>query len=213
MPTVNEYKDSDGFYIRSAKGGSISTYQVTSEGQELLRSQGVSDGHSISHAKLDMLARRGLVYTNGGGAGQIDQAATVTIEIVGRASTPSGKRSLGSQQSDAAGCAFAAAALGIFGLIGLIDLLSRQPASISIPIAIGLGILTISVLAGMVTGSSEKSFITLFTLALSSVSVVVLYKTCVFIGTWSFDVWVLLSAATAIAGTFWWLAVSLQKDS
>jgi hypothetical protein len=72
MPTINRYASKEGLYIRSARSGRISTFQVSPEGERTLLSWGCYPGHDISVEALDYLIDNGLVYTHGGGPGQID---------------------------------------------------------------------------------------------------------------------------------------------
>ena len=72
MPKLHEYISGRGFYIKSAFGGSIVTYQLSSTGNQYLRSRGYRDGSNISPRELQDLIKRGYAYTGGAGPGDIE---------------------------------------------------------------------------------------------------------------------------------------------
>ena len=72
MPKIHKYKNSAGFYIISTVKGSITTYQVTDEGNSYLKSRGHKDKDEIDINFLMKLKDWNYVYTYGQGPGDID---------------------------------------------------------------------------------------------------------------------------------------------
>ncbi len=67
MARLHRYADERGYYIRSAFGDAIITYQLTAEGIDLLLRQGLSDGDHVDADELDHLIREGRAFTRGTG--------------------------------------------------------------------------------------------------------------------------------------------------
>ncbi len=73
MPKIHEYISGNGFYIKSAFEGKITTYQVAPSGESYLRQHGCArDGCEISPKELQMLVRKKYVFTGASGAGEIE---------------------------------------------------------------------------------------------------------------------------------------------
>jgi hypothetical protein len=72
MPTINKYKNKPGFYIKSVHDRKITTYQVTDVGGSFLISKGYGHKDEISVEFLMHMKRKGYVFTQGSGAGDID---------------------------------------------------------------------------------------------------------------------------------------------
>jgi len=76
MPKIHKYKNRTGFYIKSTVNGSITTYQVTEEGNNYLKSRGYNDQDEIDVNYLMKLKDWNYVYTYGLGPGDIDSKHT-----------------------------------------------------------------------------------------------------------------------------------------
>lgn len=74
MPVVHRYVDGQGYYIKGNIKGKITTYQVTPEGVAYLRKNGLNDHSDISPRRLQYMRDRRMVYTGGGGPGDIGPA-------------------------------------------------------------------------------------------------------------------------------------------
>lgn len=69
MPTLNEYTDEPGYFVR-ARPSSVEapiTYQIESDGYCIIDSYGLSDGNQISWSIIQSLKSLGLLYTNESG--------------------------------------------------------------------------------------------------------------------------------------------------
>ena len=66
VPTLNEYADKPGYYIRARPSSVASpiTYQIRSEGYAVIDSYRVSDGDQISWSVIKSLKSLGLLYTD-----------------------------------------------------------------------------------------------------------------------------------------------------
>lgn len=78
MPRIHKYKNRTGFYIKSTVNGSITTYQVTEEGNNYLKSRGYDDQAEIDINFLMQLKDWNYVYTYGQGPGDIDSELLYT---------------------------------------------------------------------------------------------------------------------------------------
>jgi hypothetical protein len=76
MPKIHKYKSKAGFYIKSAVNGSMTTYQVTEEGNNYLKSRGYKDQDEIDINYLMQLKDWNYVFTYGQGPGDIDTEQT-----------------------------------------------------------------------------------------------------------------------------------------
>ena len=76
MPKIHKYKNRTGFYIKSTVNGSITTYQVTEEGNNYLKSRGYNDQDEIDINSLMQLKDWNYVFTYGQGPGDIDSELT-----------------------------------------------------------------------------------------------------------------------------------------
>ena len=75
MPKINKYKNKNGFYIRAAQGGQITTYQVTKEGEKAIKEAGL--GSNITPALVQAYKDQGLIFTGGGGPGAISSETQI----------------------------------------------------------------------------------------------------------------------------------------
>lgn len=69
MPVLHQYKDNEEYYVKTAIGGAIITFQLTSEGRQRLKSAGIDPGDKFGRALLLDIYRSGDAYTHGTGAG------------------------------------------------------------------------------------------------------------------------------------------------
>lgn len=69
MPTINEYSEEPGYYIRARPSNIESpiTYQVEPEGYKIIESYGLSHGDQISWSIIQSLKSLGLLFTNESG--------------------------------------------------------------------------------------------------------------------------------------------------
>jgi hypothetical protein len=72
MPVLHRREDGSGFYIRARFGDSMVTYQLSPEGERWLCARNYKGGEAIDGEVFDYLRDRGVIYTEGGGPGQID---------------------------------------------------------------------------------------------------------------------------------------------
>lgn len=109
MPVIHRYTDNSGYYIKSAFDRNIVTYQVTREGADFLKRQGIGEGSRISVDDLLWLQQVGYVYSGGSGPGEIEP---------GYASYGRRKGSKKAQQSSCC-CAVVTMALAMTAFLGL----------------------------------------------------------------------------------------------
>lgn len=103
MPVVHGYVNQAGHYIKANQGGSMVTYQVTSDGEKYLRKRGKGDGSRVSPREVKKMRRRGWIYTRESGPGDVD---------------PWGAR----RGSSGSGCCCCAVTLGIgFGGVAMLS--------------------------------------------------------------------------------------------
>lgn len=118
MPKIHKYKNSAGFYIISTVKGSITTYQVTDEGNSYLKSRGYKDKDDIDIDFLMKLKDWNYVYTYGQGPGDIDTKQTYTRQNNYRYTY---KRRKNSKHDDTIGCLlYIILVISIFYIISLI---------------------------------------------------------------------------------------------
>jgi len=71
MPILHKYQDKIGWFVRTAIGDSIITFQLTEAGTMRLLEAGIKDGVRFRRAILFDLWKRGDAYTHGTGPGTI----------------------------------------------------------------------------------------------------------------------------------------------
>jgi hypothetical protein len=82
MPVLHQYKGKDEFYILTAIGGTIVTFQLTQEGQHRLKASGIESGSKFGRALLLDLYRNGDAFTHGTGASSnIEQIETGQLAL------------------------------------------------------------------------------------------------------------------------------------
>ena len=69
MPVLHQYKGKEEFYVLTAIGGSIVTFQLTREGRQRLNGAGIEPGDKFGRALLLDIYRSGDAFTHGSGAG------------------------------------------------------------------------------------------------------------------------------------------------
>jgi len=85
MPKIHQYVDGRGHYIKSAFKGVITTYQVSPDGEAYLSKLRIRDGNSIDVEKLLWMQKKGYIYTEGSGPGEIEPSlADEDLFIVNR---------------------------------------------------------------------------------------------------------------------------------
>jgi hypothetical protein len=68
MPTINEYNDDTGYFIRAWTPDTDNiTYQVRQSGNAIIEDYGLSDGDDISWETIQSLKAIGKIYTSGNG--------------------------------------------------------------------------------------------------------------------------------------------------
>ena len=71
MPKIHEYVNGRGLYIKARHKGKITTYQVSLQGEQVIRNRGLMPGSIINSSDLLDLINRGLIYTNNSGPGEL----------------------------------------------------------------------------------------------------------------------------------------------
>lgn len=71
MPVLHQYKGKEDFYVLTAIGGTIITFQLTREGRQRLNSAGVEPGDKFGRALLLDIYRSGDAFTYGSGVGEV----------------------------------------------------------------------------------------------------------------------------------------------
>lgn len=77
MPKIHEYTAKPGMYIRTCHGNRMVTYQLVPAAVVELRQLGFRDCSEIAPEVLRILVSSGLAYTNGFGAGQVDDPTPI----------------------------------------------------------------------------------------------------------------------------------------
>lgn len=73
MPVLHKYVDSERFYVLTSINGKIITFQISSEGERKLRSNGIESGEKFGRGLLLALYSSGDAYTHGSGPGTMGQ--------------------------------------------------------------------------------------------------------------------------------------------
>lgn len=77
MPTINEYKNEDGYYIRAhtSDAGNIN-YKIRNEGHPAIWKHGLRDGDEITWSTIQSLKSLGVIYTDESGTLGPDEGFT-----------------------------------------------------------------------------------------------------------------------------------------